>query len=93
VHTSVASANPEIWERLIASRKNPVKQAAILGFDTLFLMMLRIISLDDAVKKVAARLHMTGKAIVCPYAEIAMDVDKPHQLEMIRADLTKQVQH
>jgi hypothetical protein len=93
VHTSVASANPEIWERLIASRKNPVKQAAILGFDTLFLMLLRIISLDDAVKKAAARLHMTGKAIVCPYAEIAMDVDKPHQLEMIRADLAKQVQH
>ena len=90
VHTSVASTNPEIWEKLIASRKNPVKQAAIIGFDTLFLMLLRMISLDEAVKKVAARLHMTGRAVICPYAEIAMDVDKPHQLEMMRADLVKQ---
>src|SRR4030043_341016 len=92
-HTSVASTNPEIWEKLIASRKNPVKQAAILGFDTLFLMLLRMISLDEAVKKVAARLHMTGRAVICPYAEIAMDVDKPHQLEMMRADLGKQEKH
>jgi hypothetical protein len=36
---------------------------------------------------------MTGKAIVCPYAEIAMDVDKPNQLELMQADLTKRVKH
>jgi hypothetical protein len=64
-----------------------------MGFDTLLLMLLRAITLDEAVKKVAARLHMTGKAIVCPYAEIAMDVDKPNQLELMRADLAKRVKH
>jgi hypothetical protein len=36
---------------------------------------------------------MTGTAIVCPYAEVGMDVDKPHQLEMIRADLAERVKH
>jgi NDP-sugar pyrophosphorylase family protein len=92
IHTSVASMNPEIWERLIATRKNPVKQAAIIGFDTLFLMLLRLITLDDAVKRVTARLHMTGQAIICPYAEIAMDVDKPNQLELMRTDLTNLAQ-
>jgi hypothetical protein len=91
VHTSVATMNPEIWEKLIASRKNPVKQAAIMGIDTLLLMLLRIITLETAIKKITARLHMTGTAIVCPYAELGMDVDKPHQLEMMRADLAKQV--
>ncbi len=91
LHTSVVRMDPEIWERLIATRKNPVKQAAILGFDTLFLMMFRMITLDEAVKKVATRLQMTGRAVVCPYAEIAMDVDKPNQLEMIRTDLMRRV--
>jgi hypothetical protein len=62
-----------------------------MGFDTLLLMLLRLITLDEAVKKVTARLHMTGRAIVCPYAEIAMDVDKPNQLEMIRVDLANRV--
>jgi NDP-sugar pyrophosphorylase family protein len=89
LHTSVISMNPEIWERLVASRKNPIKQAAIIGFDTLFLMALRMLTLDDAVNKLTARLKMTGRAVVCPYAEIAMDVDKPNQLEMMRVDLAK----
>jgi GTP:adenosylcobinamide-phosphate guanylyltransferase len=93
LRTSVASMNTEIWEKLIASRKNPVKQAAIMGFDTLLLMLLRVITLDEAVKKVTTRLHMTGEAIICPYAEIAMDVDKPNQLELMRADLAKRVNH
>jgi len=93
VHTSVATKNNEIWEKLVASRKNPVKQAAIIGFDILFLMLLRMLSLEDGVKKVASRFHMTGRAIICPYAEIAMDVDKPHQLEMMRADFAKQGKH
>jgi len=87
VRTSVALMNPEIWEKLIASRKNPLKQAAIIGFDTLILAFLGIISLDQALKKATARLHMTGRAVICPYAEIAMDVDKPNQLELMRADL------
>lgn len=93
VHTSVVNANQEIWEKLIASRKNPIKQAAIMGIDTLLLVLLRMISLDDAVQRVTARLHMTGKAIICPYAEIGMDVDKPNQLEMVRADLANRVMH
>jgi molybdopterin-guanine dinucleotide biosynthesis protein A len=93
VRTSVASMNTEIWEKLIASRKNPLKQASIIGFDTLFLALLGVISLDEAVKKATSRLHMTGRAVICPYAEIGMDVDKPNQLEMIRADLMSRVAH
>jgi GTP:adenosylcobinamide-phosphate guanylyltransferase len=93
VRTSVASMNTEIWEKLIASRKNPLKQAAIIGFDTLFLALVGVISLDEAVKKATSRLHMTGRAIVCPYAEIGMDVDKPNQLEMVRADLQIRISH
>jgi len=91
LRTSVASMNTDIWEKLIASRKNPVKQAAIMGFDTLILMLLRAITLNEAVEKVTARLHMTGQAIICPYAEIGMDVDKPNQLELMRVDLAKRV--
>ncbi len=89
VHTSVATMNQDIWERLIEARKNPAKQAIILGIDTLILALFRVITLDDMVKRLTARLHMTGKAIVCPYAEVGMDVDKPSQLELMRADLAR----
>jgi molybdopterin-guanine dinucleotide biosynthesis protein A len=75
------------WEQLIGARKNPLKQAAIIGFDTLLQLALRVLTVEGAVKKIARRMNMTGRAVLCPYAEVGMDVDKPHQLELIRADL------
>lgn len=91
LHSSAVSANMEIWNKLIASRKNPFRLAAILGLDTLLLLLLRAITLEDAVKRVTSRLNITGKVNICPYAEVGMDVDKPGQLELLRAELTKRV--
>ncbi len=93
VHTSVVNANQDIWIKLVESRKNPLKQAAILGLDTLLLVLLHRITLDSAVRRVASRLHMSGRAILTPYAEMAMDVDKPQQLELMRVDLAGRVGH
>lgn len=87
VHTLTVTTNNKTWEQLIGSRKNVFKQAAILGFDLLFLLAFRLITLEDAVTKVSGRLKLAGRAILCPYAEVGMDVDKPHQLALMRADL------
>lgn len=89
VRTKTVTENHDLWERIVESRKNALKQAALLGYDTLILLLLRMITLEGAVKKVTRRLHLSGRAVVCPYAEIGMDVDKPHQLEMMRADLER----
>jgi hypothetical protein len=89
IRSSMVTSEEGIWNDLIASRKNVFKQAALIGYDILFLLLLRRLTIDDAVKKVAHRLHITGRAIVCPYAEVGMDVDKPHQLEMLRAYLER----
>ena len=75
------------WEQLISARKNPLKQASIIGLDTLLLLALRLMTVQGAVKKVSRRLGMTGRAVLCPFAEVGMDVDKPHQLELMRIDL------
>jgi hypothetical protein len=89
IHSSMVTENDEIWDKLIASRKNVFKQAALIGYDTLFLLLFRWITLDDTVAKVTQRLKITGRAIVCPYAEVGMDVDKPHQLEIMRTYLAQ----
>jgi hypothetical protein len=91
--TSVISRDMTIWNKLVDSRKNPIRQASIIGFDLLLLVLLRRLTLDDTVRKASSRLNMTGRAIICPFAEVAMDIDKPHQLEMIRADLAAGVKH
>jgi len=91
VRTSLVTSRDEIWDKLIASRKNVFKQAALIGYDTLFLLLLRQITLEDTVRQATSRLKITGRAIICPFAEVGMDVDKPHQLEMLRDYLARRL--
>ncbi len=77
------------WERMVAARKSPFRQAALLGFDLLFLMLIRRITINDAVKRVSNRLGLKGRAVISPYAEIGMDIDKPQQLELVISDLSQ----
>ena len=41
-----------------------------------------IAKVEQRIEKV---LGFTGKAAICPYPEVAMDVDKPHHLDVVRA--------
>jgi molybdopterin-guanine dinucleotide biosynthesis protein A len=89
-HVRMATEHLEMWETLIGTRKSPLRQAGIIGFGTLFQVLTRTITLESLVEKVCKRIGIKGRAIVWPHAEACMDVDKPHQLELLRADLAKQ---
>jgi GTP:adenosylcobinamide-phosphate guanylyltransferase len=89
--TFLLGGNKPVWDKITDARKSPLKQAALVGFDTALLLLTGQLTLDRAVETITTRLHVTGRAIVSPYAEIGMDVDKPHQLAMMRADIQKQV--
>ena len=89
-HVTMATEHLDMWESLIGNRKNPLKQASIIGLGIFFQVLMKSITLDDLVAKVSSRIGIKGRAIQFPYAEPCMDVDKPHQLEMLRADLVKQ---
>lgn len=79
----------QMWEELIGNRKSPLKQAATIGFGTLLKVATRSITLDELVTTVTKRIHITGRPIIWDHAEPGMDVDKPHQLELLRADMEK----
>lgn len=68
-----------LFEAVIGSRKNPIKQASILGFDTLFFLMIRQMTLHKAEINISRKIGARCRALHCPYAELGMDVDKPHQ--------------
>jgi molybdopterin-guanine dinucleotide biosynthesis protein A len=89
-HVRMATEHLDMWETLIGSRKSPLKQAGIIGFGTLFALFMRRLTLEDAVQRVGDRIGIKGRAIVWQNAEPCMDVDKPHQLELLREDLAKQ---
>lgn len=62
-----------------------------MDLDALLLMLSRQITLEGAVERIAFRLHIARRAIISPYLELAMDLDKPNQLELVRAGLAKRV--
>jgi GTP:adenosylcobinamide-phosphate guanylyltransferase len=81
------AGDQRLWERIVAARKNALKQAALVGLDVLGLVMIHQLTLDGAGRRISRTLGLKGHAIPTPYAEIAMDIDKPHQLEILRQDL------
>jgi GTP:adenosylcobinamide-phosphate guanylyltransferase len=89
-HVRMATEHLETWEELIGKRKSPLKQAATIGLGTMFWLILRQLTLEDLVRRVSKQIDIRGKAVVWPWAEAGMDVDKPHQLEIMRADLARE---
>ena len=85
------SDETDMWEKITDARKSPMKQAALVGFDTAFLLLTGKLTLEKAETNIMTRLAITGKAILCPYAEVGMDVDKLFQLEIMREDLKKRL--
>ena len=78
-----------LWNHLVDARKSPFRQASLLGYDTLFFLTLRQLSLKDAETTVSKRLGIKGQAVISPYPEIGMDVDKPAHLEFMREYLAR----
>jgi hypothetical protein len=80
-------ARRDLWQKLVAARKSAIKQAALLGFDTLLLLLSRQLTIPLAERLVSRRLGLQARVHLSPFAELGMDVDKPHQLELVRQDM------
>ena len=89
-HVSMATEHLDMWESLIGNRKSPLRQARIIGLGTFFRVLTKSITLDELVTTVTSRIGIKGRAIRFPWAEPCMDVDKPHQLELMREDMVRQ---
>ena len=90
IHVSMTTEHLDTWEELIGNRKSPLRQAAVIGWDTLFQFATRQFTLQRLVERASERIGIKGRAILWSQAEACMDVDKPHQLELLRADLARQ---
>lgn len=82
--------NREFIERLTAARKSPLRMASLLGMGVLFLFLTRQLTIERAAPMIGRKLGIRVGVSLCPYAELGMDVDKPHQLEMLRSELERQ---
>lgn len=79
--------NLPLLERMTGARKNPFRMASLIGWNVLLLLALRQMTLERGERLISRNLGIRTRLHLCPYAELGMDIDKPHQLELLRADL------
>ena len=81
IHAALNAQGP--IKEMIDNRKNVLKQVRILGVGMLFRYLVRRLRLEDVLVIGERLLGMQGQAVILPYAEIGMDVDKPHQYRQV----------
>ncbi len=72
------------WRQVEQERKKPLRLISLCGWPTVLSFMLGRLTLDDALQRLARRMGLSAKAIRMPFAEAAIDVDKPEDLELVR---------
>lgn len=88
VRSSVIARCAENAMRLVKLRKNPLQLARLAGWCLLIKSAFGQVSLKEAEERFSHILGLKGKAVVMPYPEIGIDVDKIEDLNLARQILT-----
>ena len=81
--------NKQLWDDLLEARKSALRQAWRIGFIPLLQFATRTLSIAGAERRAEKILGVKCRVVRTPHAEIGMDVDKPFQLDIVRAELEK----
>jgi GTP:adenosylcobinamide-phosphate guanylyltransferase len=73
----------EFWVRAEAFRKQPWRLASAFGPMTLLLFALRRLSLEEALERASRAIGCRIRAVPLPFAEAAIDVDRPSDLDLV----------
>jgi len=65
------------WETIEQQRKKPWKLFKSFGYRNLFGLIFKRFSVDDAFRRASAVLGVDTRVVRLPFAEAAIDVDKP----------------
>ncbi len=84
-----ADGSIELAKEVTGSRKNAFKQARMIGFDFIIRFLLRTMTVQEAALRASKKVRFEGRVVVTRFPELGMDVDKPHQYDMVKAILEK----
>ncbi|NPV81942.1 MAG: NTP transferase domain-containing protein, partial [Firmicutes bacterium] len=89
---NIALLNPKaigayeyLMEKAIAMRKRPWLLGSVLGFKCIVKFLLGRLAVRDVEERFERLVGIRGVGIESSYPEIALDVDKPSDLELVRS--------
>lgn len=71
------------WRHIEANRKNPIRLMAALGVMSLLRFALGRLDLDQALQRLGRKCGARIGVVRLPYAQAAIDVDKPEDLALV----------
>lgn len=71
-----------IAQEVVSLRKKPVALARLVGIDIFWKYLLGKLKISDVEKRAYELLGCRGRAIITPYPEIGVDIDKELDLEL-----------
>lgn len=85
--TAPDKTNLDLFRALTDSRKNYWKQARVLGLSFIIRVLLRRATVHEAAQQARKLLNLEARVVDTRYAELGMDLDKPHQYQIIKSTL------
>jgi GTP:adenosylcobinamide-phosphate guanylyltransferase len=89
INPRVLWSNRRLMEEIVGARKNNLMQARMIGFGFLLRFLFRRLTLAQGERKAESMIGFPCRIIPVRYAELGMDVDKPEQLDVIRAEVAR----
>lgn len=89
LRTRAAQRGIDFWRRIERDRKAPWRLARAFGPMLLAAYLLRLATLQQAMRLVSRRLGIEVAAIAMPMAEASIDVDKPADLDLVESILAR----
>lgn len=85
----IVHRNRELWDMLANARKHAWKIAQGVGLKVLLKLMTRQLSIADIERTGLRLIGAPLKVVTDAPPEMAMDGDKPHQIDLLRAELKR----
>ncbi len=89
VHSDKALKLFDTWEKVERLRKRPLKLVAEFGIWPLLQLITGRLTIDKAFDFVSRQTGATVKPLLLPFAEAAIDVDKPEDKELAEQIIAK----
>lgn len=93
LRTQASQTAVRIWSNVERDRKKVFRLFFFFGPLLALRALTRTISLDNALKTVGQRLSISIRAVRLPFADAAVDVDKPADLELAEQILAARTEH
>ena len=71
----------DLLENILKNRKKPLKLAEIFGYDILFKLILKNLTVIELEERINKLFNIKAHAILTNYAELAFNIDKKQDLE------------